>query len=132
MVGHAGHLTGHFGRTLGEHNYSVTDDEKRVRSLGCGHSMCTSCLQRMHQRNTVTCPQCRYVHNADSVDRIPICFALEAIIADDRGARGDAECFDNMKSKYASDIDCGMKNLQDAEKKLLDRIDWLEEAKSTH
>ncbi|CAL4161991.1 unnamed protein product, partial [Meganyctiphanes norvegica] len=60
--------------------YSVTDEKLRVRSLGCGHSMCTSCLQRIHQRNSVTCPTCRFVHKTVSVDRIPICFAMESVI----------------------------------------------------
>ncbi|CAL4082097.1 unnamed protein product, partial [Meganyctiphanes norvegica] len=61
-------------------HYNVANDQMRVRSLGCGHSMCTSCIRRMHQRNSVKCPQCRYVHQAESVERIPINFGMESLI----------------------------------------------------
>ncbi|CAL4079422.1 unnamed protein product, partial [Meganyctiphanes norvegica] len=158
--------------------YSVTDDQLRVRSLGCGHSMCTSCLQRMHQRNSVTCPTCRYVHQTDSVDRIPICFIMESVIQSrdlsesspvlngglcQKHAtmklfycdtckmficahctvldhpRGDEHkiidiqaALSNKKSSNVSNIDCEIKDLQDVQNIIKDRLNILDDEKAIH
>ena len=34
--------------------------------LGCGHSLCTSCLDKLVQDNSVACPNCRRIYSAES------------------------------------------------------------------
>ncbi|XP_076035467.1 uncharacterized protein LOC143021703 [Oratosquilla oratoria] len=48
--------------------------EKRPHVLPCGHTFCTSCLEKLHQQNSgiIQCPECRGETLFETVDKIPV------------------------------------------------------------
>ena len=38
---------------------SYNDKDKCPRFLGCGHTFCSRCLERLLPGNTIDCPKCR-------------------------------------------------------------------------
>ncbi|CAL4083125.1 unnamed protein product [Meganyctiphanes norvegica] len=56
------------------------DEEHRPRSLPCGHSMCTECLDTAIRKQTRMCPKCRTVYSASNVKEIPVNYPLESVV----------------------------------------------------
>ena len=55
--------------------------ELHPRLLGCGHSVCSSCLPKMCKDNLITCPLCKHITsvptcNFDGLIRDLKCFAF--------------------------------------------------------
>ncbi|CAL4097323.1 unnamed protein product [Meganyctiphanes norvegica] len=55
-------------------------EEHRPRSLRCGHTICTECLETAIRRQTKKCPNCRILYSADNVNEMPINYNLEGVM----------------------------------------------------
>ncbi|XP_069161737.1 uncharacterized protein [Procambarus clarkii] len=56
------------------------DDQKRPRSLPCGHTFCSQCIEDVIKTPPLTCPTCRVKHRATSAVQFPINYGMEAFI----------------------------------------------------
>ncbi|XP_064105667.1 uncharacterized protein LOC135215151 [Macrobrachium nipponense] len=70
------------------------DKTRRPRSLLCGHSYCTECLDKLLQNETCSCPICNASIKASSVSDFSINYALESAISELR----DLEFAEMLKS----------------------------------
>lgn len=80
---------------------------RRPRCLNCGHSFCTSCLYKLVDDATLTCPTCRKVHNINDVNDIPINFSIEAMIStieENEDNEETAKCKDSSSVEAEIDI----------------------------
>ncbi|KAK8379977.1 hypothetical protein O3P69_019790 [Scylla paramamosain] len=64
------------------------DTLQRPRTLPCGHTFCTPCVNRLTARGQVMCATCRLGHPVPEAGQFPINFTLEAFIT--RGSDSDA------------------------------------------
>ena len=82
---------------------NYTSEERKPKSLPCGHTLCASCITDIHSGEVIVCPMCKQEHQI-SLDKIPINFSLLTIIEDfaklDRENR-DKEEEDKKKSSDA-------------------------------
>ncbi|CAL4124269.1 unnamed protein product, partial [Meganyctiphanes norvegica] len=61
--------------------FSIYNDSiLRPRSLSCGHTFCERCLNSTIKSETLTCPQCRKIHEMNSALDLPINFTLEGLL----------------------------------------------------
>ncbi|CAL4174795.1 unnamed protein product [Meganyctiphanes norvegica] len=56
------------------------DEEQRPRSMPCGHTMCSLCLERAILEQSKMCPKCRTPYSASSVKELPVNFSLEGLV----------------------------------------------------
>lgn len=56
------------------------DTVQRPRTLPCGHTFCTSCMDKLNDKDTVTCPTCRVVHAVPEEGQFPVSYIVEAFI----------------------------------------------------
>lgn len=63
--------------------------ERRPRTLPCGHTFCTLCINEVEKRNRVQCPTCRVKHRVPRAGQFPISYTIEAVIERLRGATHD-------------------------------------------
>ncbi|XP_050703957.1 E3 ubiquitin-protein ligase TRIM32-like, partial [Eriocheir sinensis] len=63
------------------------DTVQRPRSLPCGHTVCTSCIDKLKEQGRVTCPQCRVSHAVPEGGEFPVCYIAEALIRTMRDAK---------------------------------------------
>lgn len=56
------------------------DTLQRPRTLPCGHSFCTQCINGLQEQDPVTCPTCRCRHTVPEGGQFPISYTLEAVI----------------------------------------------------
>ncbi|CAL4224504.1 unnamed protein product, partial [Meganyctiphanes norvegica] len=54
--------------------------EQRPRSMPCGHTMCSLCLERAIIEQSKMCPKCRTPYSASSAKELPVNFSLEGIL----------------------------------------------------
>lgn len=52
----------------------------RPRSLPCGHTECTECIENAIEIMSKECPKCRAIYAASNVNDLPVNFSLEGII----------------------------------------------------
>nr|XP_053650375.1 uncharacterized protein LOC128700925 [Cherax quadricarinatus] len=61
--------------------YSNYDEElRRPRTLPCGHTFCTQCIEDTIKNVRLTCPSCRAEHSATAATQFPINYGMEAFI----------------------------------------------------
>ncbi|XP_050730505.1 uncharacterized protein LOC127005594 [Eriocheir sinensis] len=63
------------------------DTVQRPRSLPCGHTVCTSCIDKLKEQGHVACPQCRVSHAVPEGGEFPVCYIAEALIRTMRDAK---------------------------------------------
>ena len=56
------------------------EDNRRPRSLGCGHSFCTVCTGEMITQKGLACPTCRTVHEVTQIAQVPVNYSLMEIL----------------------------------------------------
>ncbi|KAK8719593.1 hypothetical protein OTU49_013928, partial [Cherax quadricarinatus] len=57
------------------------DEElRRPRTLPCGHTFCSQCIEDTIKNSQLTCPSCRAEHSATDATQFPIIYAMEAVI----------------------------------------------------
>ena len=59
---------------------TVFDDTMRPRTLPCGHSFCTCCIDALKEQGQVTCPTCRLSHAVPEAGQFPVSYAIEAFV----------------------------------------------------
>ncbi|XP_050717847.1 uncharacterized protein LOC126999354 [Eriocheir sinensis] len=52
----------------------------RPRTLPCGHTVCTLCIDQLKEQGRVACPECRVSHAVPEGGQFPVCYAVEALI----------------------------------------------------
>ena len=62
------------------------DTLRRPRTLPCGDSFCTLCLNELKDQGEVTCPTCHLVHTVPETGQFPVIYAFEALVKRLRGA----------------------------------------------
>ncbi|XP_069161754.1 uncharacterized protein [Procambarus clarkii] len=61
--------------------YNNYDDSRlRPRTLPCGHTFCSQCIDNAIENGQLTCPNCRAQHAATAATRFPISYAVEALV----------------------------------------------------
>lgn len=60
--------------------FTEYNDNRRPRSLPCGHTMCSKCLEQTIRDEVKMCPKCRTHYLADNLTDIPVNFSLETIL----------------------------------------------------
>ncbi|XP_050739233.1 E3 ubiquitin-protein ligase TRIM32-like isoform X2 [Eriocheir sinensis] len=53
---------------------------QRPRTLPCGHTVCTLCVDQLNMQSRVACPECRVSHAVPEGEQFPVCYAVEALI----------------------------------------------------
>nr|XP_053644925.1 tripartite motif-containing protein 59-like [Cherax quadricarinatus] len=57
------------------------DEElQRPRTLPCGHTFCSQCIEDTIKNAQLTCPSCRAEHSATDATQFPISYTMEAVI----------------------------------------------------
>ncbi|KAF2355911.1 Zinc finger C3HC4 RING-type [Trinorchestia longiramus] len=57
------------------------EDNRRPRSLGCGHTFCSSCTGEMIKPSKgLSCPTCRTVHDISKIVQVPVNYSLMEIL----------------------------------------------------
>ncbi|XP_069189657.1 uncharacterized protein [Procambarus clarkii] len=56
------------------------DNQLRPRTLPCGHTFCSQCIDNAIKNGQVTCPSCRAQHAATAATQFPISYGMEALI----------------------------------------------------
>lgn len=54
---------------------------RRPRTLPCGHTFCSTCINNMLKDGMVSCPTCRTDHNTTDATNFPINYLVEELIA---------------------------------------------------
>lgn len=53
---------------------------QRPRTLPCGHTVCTLCIEKLKGQDCVTCPECRLKHAIPEGGQFPVSYTIEALI----------------------------------------------------
>nr|XP_045595445.1 tripartite motif-containing protein 59-like [Procambarus clarkii] len=56
------------------------DNQLRPRTLPCGHTFCSQCIDNAIENGQLTCPSCRAEHAATAATQFPISYAVEAFV----------------------------------------------------
>nr|XP_045615127.1 uncharacterized RING finger protein P4H10.07-like [Procambarus clarkii] len=56
------------------------DNQLRPRTLPCGHTFCSQCIDNAIKNGQLTCPSCRAEHAATAATQFPISYAVEALV----------------------------------------------------
>ncbi|XP_069191062.1 tripartite motif-containing protein 5-like [Procambarus clarkii] len=56
------------------------DNRLRPRTLPCGHTFCSQCIDNAIKNGQLTCPSCRAEHVATAATQFPISYAVEAFV----------------------------------------------------
>ncbi|XP_069176626.1 tripartite motif-containing protein 59-like [Procambarus clarkii] len=56
------------------------DNQLRPRTLLCGHTFCSQCIDNAIKNGQLTCPSCRAEHAATAATQFPISYAVEALV----------------------------------------------------
>nr|XP_045589026.1 tripartite motif-containing protein 59-like [Procambarus clarkii] len=56
------------------------DNQLRPRTLLCGHTFCSQCIDNAIKNGQLTCPSCRAEHAATAATQFPINYAVEAFV----------------------------------------------------
>ncbi|KAG0724764.1 Tripartite motif containing 13 [Chionoecetes opilio] len=65
---------------------AFNDKAQRPRTLPCGHTFCTSCVNGLKEQAEITCPNCRVEHPVPVTGQFPVSFAFENLLMMVRGA----------------------------------------------
>lgn len=53
---------------------------RRPRTMPCGHSLCSLCIDGLRYQGHVTCPSCRIRHAMPEGSQFPVSYTLEALV----------------------------------------------------
>ncbi|XP_069192996.1 uncharacterized protein [Procambarus clarkii] len=56
------------------------DNQLRPRTLPCGHTFCSQCINNANKNGQLTCPRCHAQHAATAATQFPINYGMEALI----------------------------------------------------
>ncbi|XP_069168907.1 uncharacterized protein [Procambarus clarkii] len=56
------------------------DNQLRPRTLPCGHTFCSQCIDNAIKNGQLTCPSCHAQHAATVATQFPISYAVEALV----------------------------------------------------
>ncbi|KAG0728600.1 Peptidyl-prolyl cis-trans isomerase CYP18-4 [Chionoecetes opilio] len=59
---------------------------RRPRTLPCGHTFCTPCVNGLKEQGRVTCPNCRVEHPVPEAGQFPVSYICENLLRRMRGA----------------------------------------------
>ncbi|XP_050739172.1 tripartite motif-containing protein 65-like [Eriocheir sinensis] len=59
----------------------------RPRTLPCGHTLCTLCVDQLEEQGRIACPECRVSHAVPEGGQFPVSYAIEALIRMMRDAK---------------------------------------------
>ncbi|CAL4069075.1 unnamed protein product [Meganyctiphanes norvegica] len=59
---------------------SIDEEDRRPRSLGCGHSACSPCIATLIRNGCISCPTCRRIFKVSTVDDLPVNFGMIKIM----------------------------------------------------
>ena len=86
-------------------NYPYADTYERTpRVLPCGHTYCTSCIDRMLLPTSIRCPLCNAVHRVSQLDplQFPANYAVMQVLLENQPEQAVQEMCDYCKIKEAT------------------------------
>lgn len=98
---------------------STFDDTlRRPRTLPCGHTLCTLCINGLKKRGAVTCPTCRVNHTVPKVGQFPVSYAVEGLIRKLRGAQVATTGHSRRTQEREAELLVAIRTCQDEETQL--------------
>ncbi|XP_069194021.1 uncharacterized protein [Procambarus clarkii] len=78
------------------------DNQLRPRTLPCGHTFCSQCIDNAIKNGQLTCPSCRVQHAATAATQFPISYAVEALVRKLKNIQQTQEKTVPAKKKFRS------------------------------
>ncbi|XP_069192080.1 tripartite motif-containing protein 59-like [Procambarus clarkii] len=78
------------------------DNQLRPRTLPCGHTFCSQCIDNAIKNGQLTCPSCRGQHAATAATQFPISYAVEAFVRKLKNIQQTQEKTVPAKKKFRS------------------------------
>ncbi|XP_069161741.1 uncharacterized protein [Procambarus clarkii] len=78
------------------------DNQLRPRTLLCGHTFCSQCIDNSIKNGQLTCPSCRGQHAATAATQFPISYGMEALVRKLKNIQQTQEKTIPAKKKFRS------------------------------
>ncbi|XP_069161740.1 tripartite motif-containing protein 59-like [Procambarus clarkii] len=78
------------------------DNQLRPRTLLCGHTFCSQCIDNSIKNGQLTCPSCRGQHAATAATQFPISYGMEALVRKLKNIQQTQEKTVPAKKKFRS------------------------------
>ncbi|XP_069192069.1 tripartite motif-containing protein 59-like [Procambarus clarkii] len=78
------------------------DNQLRPRTLPCGHTFCSQCIDNAIKNGQLTCPSCRGQHAATAATQFPISYGMEALVRKLKNIQETQEKTVPAKKKFRS------------------------------
>ncbi|XP_069192999.1 tripartite motif-containing protein 59-like [Procambarus clarkii] len=78
------------------------DNQLRPRTLPCGHTFCSQCIDNAIKNGQLTCPSCRVQHAATAATQFPISYAVLALVRKLKNIQQTQEKTVPAKKKFRS------------------------------
>ncbi|XP_069192070.1 tripartite motif-containing protein 59-like [Procambarus clarkii] len=78
------------------------DNQLRPRTLPCGHTFCSQCIDNAIKNGQLTCPSCRGQHAATAATQFPISYGIKALVRKLKNIQETQEKTVPAKKKFRS------------------------------
>lgn len=80
------------------------DTVQRPRTMPCGHTVCTLCIDKLKEQFRVICPECRVIHFVPMGGQFPVCYTVEALIRKLRGTESTTAVTPLLRPQKSTEV----------------------------